>query len=163
MTPAQYSKSRGISRQAVHKAISGGRLELDPETGLIIPDKSDQLRDDGRKGGDTPQELTESRRREAAARADLAEMRAAERRGSLLDADQTARRIFEQARQTRNALIAIPDRVAALVAPVAGDRAAVKRIMAEEIDRVLLGLSEWGKRGTPADAEQRPGAGEAKA
>jgi hypothetical protein len=141
-TKAEYAKLRGMTRQAVYKAIKEGRLiEAVLSTGLIDVDVADRewaahtnplnggnrfTREDdivpkARAVGinpDAPPPLNESKTLRAAYEAKLAQLEYEEKSEILINADAVKRDAFKAARLTRDAMLAIPDRMAAELAGV---------------------------------------------
>jgi hypothetical protein len=75
-----------------------------------------------------------------ACRAKIARLDYEQRSGKLLDADRMRKAIFEVNRSTRDRLLAIPDRVAPLLAGI-NDAAEVRRVLDEEIQLACQELS----------------------
>ena len=162
LTQAEYARHRGVSRQAVLKAVRTGRIHLDPE-GRIDRQQSDvawMANSDPTRGGprragqihgmtvvrEAPgtgtrtsvgvqpllPSLATSRAVREACRAKIAQLDYEERRGKLLDADRMRQAIIEVNRSTRDRMLAIPNRVAPILAAI-DDAAEVRRVLAEEI------------------------------
>lgn len=81
--------------------------------------------------------------RAARERADaaLAQLELAEKLGQLVSADAVTRAAFEAARSTRDALLSIPDRVAALLA-AESDAANIHSILTTELRQALHGITD---------------------
>jgi hypothetical protein len=97
----------------------------------------------GGAGQATP-EYFGHRSRHEAAKAEMAELELAERRGELVNAAAVERAAFEQARAARDRLMAIPDRLAAELAAETDARRVHEKITAEILlaCRVLAGEAE---------------------
>ena len=162
LTQAEYARHRGVSRQAVLKAVRAGRIRLTPE-GRIDPAQADALwaantdpirggprtagqargltlvREEPGAGTRTPADihpmlpsLATSRAVREAYMARLARLDYEKRTGKLVDADRMRTAIFEVNRATRDRLLVIPDRLAATLAAI-DVVAEVRRVLAEEI------------------------------
>jgi phage terminase Nu1 subunit (DNA packaging protein) len=168
MTQAEYARQRGCSKQAVSKAVKAGRLTL--IDGRIDPEIADREwarntdPDQQQRGAPEQFEVTQARvqtsvRRDPAherdvgdpmlveakartekLRADLLEIEIREKRGELVEADQVRRVNFNLARTTRNALLALPARLAPLLAPIA-DASEIERLLEAEIRKVCVQLA----------------------
>jgi phage terminase Nu1 subunit (DNA packaging protein) len=168
ITQAEYARQRGCSKQAVSKAVKAGRLTLidgriDPEIAdrewarNTDPDQqqrgapeqfevtqqrvqaSAQQPSAGERDPGDPM-LVEAKARTEKLRADLLEIEIREKRGELVDADQVRRVQFNLARSTRNALLALPARLAPLLAPI-GDASEVERHLEAEIRKICQQLA----------------------
>jgi hypothetical protein len=95
--------------------------------------------DDGSASGDQRSRIREAARSEAA-RAELLEYELGLKRGTLILTEDVKRAAFEKARIARDALLAIPDRLAPLLA-AEQDPAQVHAILAQELRRVCSELS----------------------
>jgi DNA-binding transcriptional regulator YhcF (GntR family) len=73
--------------------------------------------------------------------AQLVKLELDRQRGTLVRADQVRVAAFNSARNARDQLMALPHRVAAILAATE-DTAEVKRILEEEIEKICLGLSD---------------------
>ena len=149
--PADYARYRGISRQAVYKAIAEGRIQL--VEGRINRLEADREWADSTappvppSGGGpvqpgTPATYNQVRTLQQFYRAQLAKLDYEERAARLVDAEKVKQAAFEQGRRTKEKILAVPARVAPALA-AAKTRAECARIVADELRRVLeeLGLT----------------------
>ena len=142
---SEYGRLRGVSRQAVTKAINSGRIAAAvDENNLIDVDHADRLwaentnpisGEHGHIGkGLKPQRtivdaaieigidpdnlptLVESKTIEAAYKAKLAKIEYEERSSILVEAEEVKKSAFRIARLTRDAMLSIPDRLSAELA-----------------------------------------------
>ncbi len=154
---AEYARRRGVSRQAVSKAIRSGRIKLvrgkidttladaqwrantdpAPEFGVKDVDEGPKA-----KEGLPPSSLsyTTSRAIREAYSARLTRLEYEEKVGELISADKVRLQAFNSARRARDLLLAIPDRVAPIVAGIP-DQLECHRILLQEIHRVCDELS----------------------
>ncbi len=92
----------------------------------------------GGDGGDPF--LVEAKTRTELLKAELLEIELAEKRGELINADDARRVSLNLARSTRNAFMALPARLAPILAPIA-DAAEVERLLEAEIRKVCQQLA----------------------
>jgi len=152
VTQAAYARGRGISRQAIRKAIESGRLSV-LKGGRIDPRKADRaLRDNtdpsklrGKHvrraygpgaGGGTPR-LYDSKARRELALAQLAELELEERRGQLVPEAKVREQAFRHARETRDQMLAIVDRLAPELVNQP-EEGIVRQMLADGIRRALV-------------------------
>ena len=155
----EFARLVGVTPSAVHNAISTARLVKSLTVGtngkhLIDPVlgkaefEANKKRGAGRaaklraqkeaaSGGDSQ---IESERRKKFYDAEIARLKFEEQAGNLLDAEKVRRHAFNAARSVRNALLSIPDRLAAELAGET-DQFAVHRRLEEEIRIALENLS----------------------
>ena len=154
VTQAEYARHRGVTKQAVSKAVKAGKIRL--LDGLIDPREADQtwLRRDVQTSAPpvqgpavrpaapapegprlTAADYWEAKAARERAQAALAELELAEREGKLVDAGEMVAGQFEIFRQLRDALMATPERVAAEFP--AETAALVYEATAREIRQVL--------------------------
>ena len=88
----------------------------------------------------------EHRARREAALAKTAELALEEKMGSLIRSDQVRRAAFNAARKARDMLVAIPERVAVVVAAI-DDPAEVLSVLENEIERICGELSDANANG----------------
>lgn len=135
-----YAQHRGVSHEAVRKAIATGRIQQEAD-GSIDPDKADAAwdrntlaRGDG-EGGDArsgvPNLQTSRAIREAYA-ARLAKLDFEERTGKLISADQVKVETFNLARRLRDRIQQLPRRVAPQIVA-----AVVKQPDVREVEALL--------------------------
>lgn len=167
-TQSEYADHRGVTKQAVHKALARGRIQL--ANGLIdfaAADASWEANTDVARLRPRAAALEEP---EAAAATEPAEpaglswakVRAArevyqmrlakldweERSGALVRADEVRAAAFRAGRAVRDALASIPPRIAPLL-HAAPDVSAVERILMEELRRISAGLGQEMRNGKP--------------
>lgn len=177
----EYARRRGVSPNAVNKAVKAGRISL--VNGKIDPYQADRdwirttdqsrprnritgrpkasrestapstpmdldgqgEKDDGSNGSRPNYAIARAKREEA--QAQLAELELEHRRGELLRVKEVRAAAYTTARQARDQLIALPDRVSAILAGVA-DPTEIHRILEDEIDRICKELSNGKWNGT---------------
>ena len=153
---------KGGTPAAVHKAIQSGRIRRD-ERGLIDPDQADAqwvgttdpTRGDGRRGisrrppdppptqtaapapGAPPYATSRAIREAYAAR--LAKIEYEERSKSLVEASRVQAEAFRRARDTRDAVLAVPGRLAAILA-AESEPSVVETRLTEELRKALEAL-----------------------
>ena len=167
----EYARRRGVSHGAVQRAINSGRIQatggqIDPEradrewrentdqskprnriTGqpkhARVPGEPSEPMDFG--GADTGNGTATGYAKARAARelyqAQLAKIELDRQRGILVQADEVKLGAFNMARKARDQLIALPERVAALLAATQ-DVAEVQRILEEEIERICQEIAD---------------------
>lgn len=162
-----YAKMRGISQPAVSKAVTDGRIKL--VNGKIDPDQADrdwdrntdkaqqrghwrgtatadrvaQATSSPPTGDDDAKipDFNRSRSIKAAFDAQMARLEYQEKIGKLIPADEARLKRFNQARQARDLLLAIPDRIAPVLAGET-DQFEVHRLLSEELRRVCEAISD---------------------
>ena len=158
MKTPEFAVLIGVSRQAVLKAILAGKLpksakkkkgdwEIDPELGRIewgqntkvAWQKADLSDGEPDEPSDIP-EFNESRAKREFHMAALAELDHSERSGRLIDAEEVKRSAFKLSRQTRDAMLNIPDRCAADLAAET-DAFKVHARLTKEIREALTALA----------------------
>lgn len=175
MTPAEYARHRGVSREAVRKALRDGRIRADRRgriewsaadlawTASSEPASPRRVVDRGAAGGPPALEAQASVPRHVAFdpqqisyataramrefyQAQLAELELGERSKALLPAEEVRDEQFRAARAARDLLLSIPDRVADVLAPI-GDAGEIRRILRCEIEHACQQLA-----GAPPEA-----------
>lgn len=126
-TLARYARKRGVSRQAVHKGAREGRIIL-ADDGRVDPDAT----------AAHTGTLADAKRREAIARARIAELKAAEAEGRLIDRESTYAVVRGLARAERDALLLLPTRDAPAMAARLGVNEHVLRCELEDMLRAHL-------------------------
>lgn len=165
MSIREYARRRraaglkGGTPSAVHQAIKAGRIQRDTE-GLIDPEQADAAwesttdgtRGDGHSGptvlrrgptrspaatqtSNAPSYATSRAVREAYS-ARLTKLNYEERSKTLIDASRVQAEAFRRARDARDALLAVPGRLSAILAAET-DPAVVEARLAEELRMVL--------------------------
>ena len=143
-----YAQHRGVSHEAVRKAIAAGRIQQEVD-GSIDPDKADAAwdrntiaRGDGEAGdarSGVPNLQTSRAIREAYA-ARLAKLEYEERTAKLISGDEVEMRTFNLARRLRDRMQTIPRRLAAALAAEQDPRVIEQRLD-DEIRQALEELS----------------------
>ncbi len=82
----------------------------------------------------------DSQRRKELANAELKELEVRRRSGELIEATEVERTLYEKARQTRDALLSLADRLAGILAPIT-DQAKVHHLLSKEIHQALEALT----------------------
>lgn len=150
MNQTEYARHRGVSRQFVSQLVKAGRIST--KNGMIDRDKTDQLLAetlDVRKARKKRPEETpppqssgmsynEARRANEILSAKLKQQRFDERQGILINAEQVKRAAFDRGRRIRDALLNIPDRIAALLA-AESDEFKVSAMLTREIKAAIQG------------------------
>ncbi|MFZ1413692.1 MAG: hypothetical protein WAS73_03795 [Defluviicoccus sp.] len=108
-TQAGYARKVGKSRQAIHKATKAGRVVLDG-SGKVDESATEAA----------AETMASAKLREQIARARMAELRAAEAEGRLIDRDATYAVVRGLARAERDALLLLPARDAPAMAAELG-------------------------------------------
>lgn len=171
ITQREYARRRGISNVSVHEAIKAGRIstvagKIDPDladrewrentdqskprnriTGSPKhariagepPEPMDFGSADG--GNGTASGYAKARAARELYQAQLAKLELDEKRGILVRADEVRLGAFNMARKARDQLIALPERVAAILA-AAQDPTEVQRILEEEIERICQEITD---------------------
>jgi ribosomal protein S14 len=157
LTQAAYARKRGVSREAIRKAIEAGRIPT-LKSGRIDPKKADaallhntdpsrsaragvHLRRRPGKRGPVPAlpgalpKFAESRARREHYLAELAQLEFEERLLQRLPADGVRQGAFNAGRRVRDQLLAVPDRVAKAVVGMT-DQAGIRGIIHGELRRV---------------------------
>lgn len=157
ITPAEYSRRRGCSREAVSQAIEAGRIStlpgpngrkmIDPEVADIQwkknTDPKQSERANAGKRGDTPaggdaavSEYWESKARREKAEATMAELRALELAGKLVSVERVRAASMRMSRMLRDSLLAIPPKIAPTLA-TESDSHAIEQALSEALRRAL--------------------------
>ena len=158
MTMTDYAKARGISRQAVRKAILSGRLKdsIVQEEGRlrIDPLKADAEWASNTLGGHGPrpqpvasggalstrgidiENYLAARAKKTAYDAELSRLDYEAKEGMLVPAADVKKQAFMVARMVRDAMLNIPDRIASELAAET-DQFEIHRLLTVEIRRAL--------------------------
>lgn len=164
VAPTAYAKHRKVSPQAVFDAIEKGRLvtsvtkqpsgrmlvdvELaDKEwaantnsgTGSLAHAKNKPADEPAPSDSDEPMTYAEARAKHEKFKMRLAELELEQREGKLVEADVVQRESFKAARQVRDALLNLPDRVAGVLAAET-NQFKVHQMLTKEIRRALEDL-----------------------
>ena len=149
MSLRAYARHRGVSLPAVQKAIASGRITTLPD-GQIDPVVADQdwkentrysaaHDDDGETFGAS--QYTKARAVREHYQARLAKIDYEERVGSLVSKDEVQVAAFNLGRQARDAMLNIPDRIAAPLAAET-DPAKCHEMLLAEIRTAMNGFAE---------------------
>ena len=167
----EYARRRGISHVAVQRAVNSGRIstidgKIDPDladrewrentdqskprnriTGSpkharIAGEPPEPMDFGGADGGNgTASGYAKARAARELYQAQLAKIELDRQRGVLVRADEVRLGAFNMARKARDQLIALPERVAAILA-ASQDPAEVQRILEEEIERICQEIAD---------------------
>lgn len=158
LTVTEFARLIGVSSQAVSGAIADGRLPksvtigsngkklIDARIGVEEFNQNKKRgavnfsEKDGRRKSDDS-ESADSEKRLKHYRAELARIDFEEAQGKLINAERVKRQAFKVARATRDAMLNIPDRVAAELA-AEKDQFLVHKRLTDEIRMALEGLSD---------------------
>lgn len=181
MTQANYARHRDCSKVAVGKAVKAGRISL--VSGLIDPVVADiQWKQNSRaRASNTPaapdgqlplenaapstrlhtdpadipknDEYMTSRTRRESAEAEMAELKLAEQHGQLIRVDAVKQALANAFTATRDSLLQIPSRLAAVLAAET-DAAKVHELLQLELYRALEGMSAVQNSNRLAGREQ---------
>lgn len=163
MSIARYARERGVSTQAIYKAIDDGRLvkslekspngyvrinvemasrewpltnvapENDPA--FALGDDEDETEDEDIPLPEGVPHLHASKATREHWLAQTAQLDYEKARGKLMDREEVRRTVFALARKARDAMIAIPERTAAILAATTDERE-VLNVLLREINRV---------------------------
>ena len=167
VSQAEYARLRGVSRQYVGQMVAKGVISLtgrkvdtdqaDAALAAIREPVRPERRGEApaavpdvpvlpRAGGDLPTLLLKTRIKSEVERAKLLEIKAKVEAGKYVDADDVKVAAFNKARVVRDALLNIPERLAAMLA-TENDPARVHELLAVEIRMALEELSGDSGRG----------------
>ena len=126
LTNRAYARRLGVSESLVRKWLQQGKMEKDPETGMIDPEKADAMlaenlgrlppeRHDAGSNGNTAfvgrASLTQAQTEKVHVETQIARVKLAELQGKLVLKDPVNDFVFKLARAERDALIAWPGRI----------------------------------------------------
>lgn len=156
MTQSAYARARGVSRQYIHQLVKAGMIVL--RNGRVDPRQADPIMavqsqplkrmasrmdfSEEAIGGLSAEEATlmalllKTRIKIQAEKAKLLEIRAGVASGRLVDIETVKRAAFRRGRNIRDGMLAIPERITALVTAM-DDPAEVNALLRKEIDMVL--------------------------
>ncbi len=147
LTQRAYASHRGVSHKAVQKAIAAGRISTLPD-GRIDSDAADREwetntrervdRDEGEFGAS---QYSKARAVREHYQARLAKLEYEQKVGSLVSKDEVQIATYNMTRQFRDAMLNIPDRVAAMLA-AESEAARCYEILAIEIRKALNDFSD---------------------
>lgn len=162
---AHYAKHRGVTPAAISKAVKEGRITAcgKDERGRDIFDFAEcdmawaHNRSPSTRGGnrvdvhdiDVPKRdgvnegltFNEARTKREQYQAELARLDYEEKSGKLVDVEKMRQEAFKLARNARDNLLNIPDRVAPLILG-AEDLHTIRKVLLEEIHKVCEGLAD---------------------
>ena len=154
ISQAEFARRNGWSKQYVAKLVKQGRIQL--EGGKIDPVAAkraiDQLAEPSTALRETTDVSTPTDSRRAvdyatartmreAFRAKMAKLDYEEREGKLVDARKVRDDAFQTGRMVRDGVLAIPDRMADVLA-AESDPAKVRQLLIDELETVLEKLSD---------------------
>jgi hypothetical protein len=156
MTQAQLARKLGVTQRSVAEAIETGRIVLNAD-GSLPDDAEKQFNDNtdpvrsmngrklgGKKSSAEPASFMSVKIRKETAAAQLKEIELAKERNKLLEKEAVKEAVFKWARTIRDAVLAIPDRVAAdLAAQILAMNSTGKKLSANEIERIVR--QAWAK------------------
>lgn len=141
MTQGEYAAHRGVSQAAVSKAASAGRITVGAD-GRIDPTRADAewaaRTDSAMRPEKATPALMASRSRKMAADAEIAELKAREASGQLIDVDVASRAWYSASRILRERILALPDHAG----PALGLTAEQVAGLRGELVRVLTDLAD---------------------
>jgi phage terminase Nu1 subunit (DNA packaging protein) len=163
----------GGTKAAVEKAVLDGRIDYDPSVGVDAEAADAQWAErtvggppaKGQHGGDRTngkghgRSAAEGRARLEWAKAELAELELAKRKGELVERVAVSRREYAEGRRCRDRLLAIPDRVSAELVPMRS-AAKIRARLLEEIREACTEISGWGPAGLDDDVPHGTRGGE---
>lgn len=151
VTQAAFARGRGISREAIRKAVESGRIRLGRgllKNGRLDPKAADRaLRDntDARGGGalkGAPKLYEEKARREAAL-AQLAELELEQARGNVVLRSEVKTAADEIARLVKERILAVPERVIEVLESLGvRDTVRARKALNDELRRALESLAD---------------------
>ena len=162
VSQAEFARRNGWSKQYVAKLVKQGRIKL--EGGKIDPVAAkraiDQLAEPSTALRENPEQsrtvvpaataptdnrkavdYASARTMREAYKAKMAKLDYEEREGKLVDATQVKEQAFQTGRMVRDGVLAIPDRMADVLAAET-DPAKVRQLLVTELELVLVKLSE---------------------
>ena len=149
MTQADYARHRGVSRAMVTKWVNAGTIKRTTR-GRIKVAEADAVLDELATARVQKQEArttvagityTQARTMKEAFAAKMAKLEYEKRQGQLIEKSEAQRQAFNAARRTRDALLAVGSRTAALARAAKSDFEA-EQIITREIQNALENLSQ---------------------
>ncbi len=150
ISPTEYARLIGIAQQSVVEQMNKGQIPfvmqgkrkmIDVEAATIA--RAATLNPSG-PGGATSAPKTptyaEVRTQREAITAKMKELELGKRMGKLVEVDRVKASWYEVSRTVRNSYLALPDRLASILASTT-DPGEVHRILSEEINKILEGLA----------------------
>ena len=172
LTISEYARQRGVSQQAVSKAVKAGRITtiekdgkklIDPEVANIQWAKNTRIKttnidhvlaDDLGKSGTGIEadvfDIKQARAKREYHEANIAEMRERKEKSELVEFDYVRKAAIEVGSILRHSLEQMPGKLGVRLAAIA-DPADCRSVLAHEIDLILSDLSENLRRIIRAD------------
>ena len=153
----EFARRMELAPSAAHAALRRGRIphEKDgrdysipwPEAKRVFEETRDDSKDrrPGRKPKEQSYDLFQARAKKETYLARIRELEFLEKMGDLVDAREVENHLFRTSRQIRDAMLGIPDRLAAVLASET-DAAKCHELILSEIERVLEDLKEAWKQ-----------------
>jgi hypothetical protein len=160
VTPAQYARHRGVSREAVSKALREGRIRADSR-GLIERAEADASwvantsTRPGQPAGPGPVSvdayipsidgvsLTDARTMHELTKARIAALQLAREMGDLVSAAEVRDQVSRSTRTARDLFESIPDRIADTLAGMT-DGDSIRKLLRDELENALDALASAG-------------------
>lgn len=152
VTLSDFARQKRVSLDAVTKAIKDGRLresvvKTQGRYPRLLPDVAMrewgentspalQRNQEPADTGDAPASFAESRAKREHYQAELARLELEAKQGALIPADDVKKQAFTAARQVRDQMLNLPDRLAAELA-ACSDQFEVHRLLTGEIRKAL--------------------------
>jgi hypothetical protein len=168
LNQAEYARHKGVSREAIRKAILSGRITqtvlesgvkgIDPELadkqwadntfignvrskdGDAIIASENATSDEAKKAEVSGPSYADSRAKREKLAAEMLEMELEIKAKRLVRADEVEHQAFEDGRKIRNSIMSLPDRLAPLLASET-DVSKIHTILLREFSSTLKGLS----------------------
>jgi len=162
-----FGRRVGLSTTAVSKAVNTGRIKLNPDGSLpddaekqlienSAPERSKREQMAKPAPAEAPSFLSVKIRKETAA-AQLKEIELAKEKGQLLEKEQVKESVYKYARQIRDAVLSIPERVAAdLAAQLGAAYSSSKKPSDAELERIVRNSWQKESRAVLAAIEKTP-------
>lgn len=164
LSPAEYAKRRGVTREAVRQAAKAGRITL--VKGKVDPARADREWTErshpgghggqnrgkrqprrpeagpigGLEGGEAGATFASMRARREGAQAELAELELARKRGEVAPLAEIRAAVFTLNRRARDMLLALPDRLAPRLTAL--DPVEIHAILTDELTRVCHEIAD---------------------
>jgi hypothetical protein len=168
MTMRGYARHRGVSEAAVRRAVEACRISK-REDGLIDQEQADREwtantkpADSGVAAPSVGAEFAQSRAKREKWKARQAEYEVRRLRGQLIEVDAVREAAFAVHRAARDQLLALPDRLAAVLAGTT-DADECHRILTGEIDQVCRELAKPIAGAVPDEPTPQDGSDQAAA
>ncbi len=148
LTQSQFARKCGVSRQRINDLVKSGVVNL--VDGRIDPEAADRAiaaNADPSKAKKLRPAKSDFQAARAVKEYYLAQLRKLEyekESGQLVEKEQVKKDAFDTGRRVRDALLNIPDRVAATLS-TENDEGRVYKILTEEIKKALWGINPYAK------------------